>query len=70
MTDIITILRTPRIGQFAIFDFVATFIVAYLVAPYIYLTPYQSMFWSVILSIIVHKIFGIDTPLTRMFLGS
>lgn len=69
MSDLIIILRTPRIGPFAIFDFTITFIAAYFVAPYVNLTTYQSMFWSIILSIIIHKLLGIDTPLTRMFLS-
>jgi hypothetical protein len=75
--DTITYLRLFKIGPFAIFDFLASYILIYLISPILInlfskinvnITKKQ-LFWSVIpLSIIFHIIFKQETPLTKMFL--
>jgi hypothetical protein len=73
----ITFLRSFRFGPFAIFDFVASYVLVYFLAPY--LSRFFAMFrirvsreqwlWLTLpISLIVHMIFGTSTPLTKMFL--
>jgi hypothetical protein len=73
----ISYLRSFKIGPFAIFDFLASYILIYIISPIlinlfskinIKITKAQ-LFWSVIpLSIIFHIIFKQQTPLTKLFL--
>lgn len=72
--DIITFLRSFRIGPFAIFDFAASYLVTYLVGPYlkkigIPVTREQLLWWTLPLSILVHIAVGRITPLTELFLA-
>ena len=73
----IEFLRSFRAGPFAIFDFVASYILVYFLAPY--LSRFFAMFrirvsreqwlWLVLpISLIFHLVFGKNTPLTKMFL--
>ena len=72
--NILDFLRSFRAGPFAIFDFVATYLFAYLVGPYlkkigIPLSREQFMYLALPLSVATHAIFGIETPLTSMVLS-
>ncbi len=69
--DIITFLRSFRIGSFAIFDFTLTYLVVYFAAPYLQkmgvkLSRVQMLWLALPFSLIVHVLFGIETPLTEM----
>ena len=71
--NIISYLRTFRIGPFAIFDFAASYLLIYFLAPYLQklglrLTRSQMLWLTLPVSLVVHVLFGIDTPLTQMFL--
>ncbi len=70
--NLITILRSYRIGPFAIFDFAMSYIVVYLIAPYLQklglkLSRAQMLWLTLPISILVHILFGKMTPLTEMF---
>jgi hypothetical protein len=64
-------LRSFRVGPFAVFDFAATYIAAWYLAPRLdwYLRREQVMWLAVPTGIVIHKLFKIDTPLNRMVLG-
>lgn len=71
--DIITFLRSFRIGPFAVFDFAISYLFVYLVAPYLYklgikLSREQFLWLTLPFSVFVHILFGRITPLTKMFL--
>lgn len=72
--NLITFLRSFRIGPFAIFDFAASYLVAYLVGPYlkkigIPITREQLLWWTLPLSILAHIAVGKITPLTELFIA-
>ena len=72
--NLITFLRSFRIGPFAIFDFAASYLVAYLVGPYlkkigIPVTREQLLWWTLPLSILAHIAVGKITPLTELFIA-
>ena len=62
-------LRSYKIGPYAIFDFVLTFIGAYKYGPKVGLSPIDAMLFSLPLSVVVHKLVGRETPLTEQTLG-
>ena len=75
--NIIAFLRHYRIGQFAIFDIVVSFVGIYLLSPLIikFFNYFKikigvsNLMWLTIpLSIVFHIIFRTYTPLTKMFL--
>ncbi len=71
--NIITFLRSFRVGPFAIFDFAASFLAVYFLAPYLQkmglkLSRVQMMWFVVPVSILVHILVGSQTPLTKMFI--
>ena len=71
--DLIILLRTFRVGPFAVFDFAISYLVVYLLAPYFYrmglkLSREQFLWLTLPFSILVHVLFGKMTPLTEMFL--
>ena len=71
--EIISFLRSFRSGPFAIFDFAISYLFVYLISPYLFkiglkLSREQLLWLTLPVSILVHIIFGIDTPLTIMFL--
>ncbi len=70
--DFITLLRSYRIGPFAIFDFAASYLLVYLLAPYFHrlglkLSRGQLLWLTLPFSVLVHILFGRFTPLTKMF---
>ncbi|MFH1767500.1 MAG: hypothetical protein ABH826_05470 [Patescibacteria group bacterium] len=69
-------LRQFRVAGYAIFDLTASFLVVYFLAPYLtklfrklgVAIPRSSWLFLILpIAIIVHKIFGISTPLTEQF---
>lgn len=71
--EIITFLRSFRVGPFAIFDFAISYLFMYLIAPYvkkigINLNRKQLLWLTLPISIGVHIIFNAMTPFTKMFL--
>lgn len=73
--NIITTLRSFRIGPFAIFDFALSYLVVYLAAPYLQkmglrLSREQLLWFTLPVSVVVHIAFGLMTPLTKMVLDS
>lgn len=72
--DLITLLRSFRVGPFAIFDFAISYLIVYLLSPYLYrmgvkLSRKQFLWLTLPFSILVHILFGSMTPLTKMFLN-
>ena len=67
--NILATLRTPRIGQFAIFDFAVSYGAALLAAPLVKskISKERLLYLVLPAAILVHKLFKIDTPLTEMF---
>lgn len=71
--DFIVLLRTFRVGPFAVFDFAISYLIVYLLAPYLYklglkLSRKQFLWLTLPFSILIHILFGKMTPLTEMFL--
>ena len=71
--NLVTFLRSFRIGPFAIFDFGMTYLIAYLVGPYlkrigIPLNREQFMWLILPLSVLIHWAVRTETPLTKMAL--
>lgn len=71
--DIITFLRSFRVGPFAIFDFAISYLIVYLLAPFLHkrglkLSRAQLLWLTLPFSVLVHVLFGKMTPLTEMFL--
>ena len=71
--NLLDFLRSFRIGPFAIFDFAGTYLLAFLIGPYlkkigIPISREQFMYLALPLSVLIHFIFRIDTPLTKMVL--
>lgn len=75
MTDIdstLIYLRLFKIGDYSIFDLVLTFLLAYLLSFPLKqfgfgITRKQLFYLAIPFSIIIHKLFGIHTPLTDRF---
>lgn len=71
--ETITFLRSFRICPFAIFDFAVSYLFMYFIAPYvrkigINLNRKQLLWLTLPLSIVIHIVFNVMTPLTKMFL--
>lgn len=64
--NLLTTLRSPRIGKFAIFDFVTAFAGMYYLAPYVGLKPRTGLLLTIPTGLVVHLLLGIETPLTNM----
>jgi len=64
-------LRSHRIGPFAIFDFTASYVGVWMLAPYLknYATREQLMWLTVPIGIATHVVIGKPTPLNKMVLG-
>lgn len=73
--EFIELVRQLRIGSFAIFDIVVSFLGIFLIAPrltdlalkaHLHVSKVQWLWLVLPVSIIAHLIFGLRTPLTRM----
>jgi len=60
MASALTYLRSFKIAGFAAIDFIASFVILY------YLAGARGVIGTVPLSVLVHWIFDIDTPLNSM----
>jgi hypothetical protein len=69
--SIITQLRSHKVGPFATFDFIASFIGFHLLYPFVkkYISYERWIYAVVPLSVLIHIVFKIDTPLTAMVMG-
>lgn len=74
---IITFLRSFRVGPFAIFDFAASYIAMYFLAPYlsklfalagIHVNREQWLWLTLPIALVFHLIFKSNTPFTKMVL--
>ncbi len=63
-------LRSFRIGQFAVFDFVVSYVAMWLLAPYLRISRVSALLIMIPLSVVVHKFIGRVTPLTQMVMGA
>ncbi|MBU1151775.1 hypothetical protein KJ632_03025 [Patescibacteria group bacterium] len=73
--NILDFLRSFRIGPFSIFEFAITYLLAFLIGPYlkkigIPLSREQFMYLALPLSVLVHFVFKVETPLTKMVFAS
>ena len=66
--EILEYLRSFRICNFAIFNFVASFLAFYLIAIYFTLPIIPMMLLVLPIAVLVHLVIGQITPLTEMFL--
>ena len=62
-------LRSHRIGPFAVFDFVATYVAVWYGAPHLKLPRKRAMWLAIPAGIIVHELLGLKTPLNKMVVG-
>jgi hypothetical protein len=62
-------LRKPRVGPFAVFDFVASLGVACWLAPKIGVSRKAALIGAIPVGVLVHELLGIDTPLNRKIFG-
>ena len=67
--DLLTTLRSLRVGPFAVFDFVVSIYGMKLLGPYFGMEPEQAMWLAVPIGIGVHHVLGLNTPLNQMVLG-
>lgn len=67
--NIIKYLRSFRLLEYAIFDFIATFFGTFFFAKYFNFNINKSFLLVIPISIIIHKLFGIDTLLTKQVFG-
>lgn len=58
-------LRSYKIMSFAAFDFIVSYISMYLIGKYFKLDTTKMMLAVVPLSLIIHTMIGLETPLTR-----
>lgn len=66
-------LRSFRVGPFAVFDFAISYLLVYLLAPWLQkkglrLNRAQQLWLTLPVSVLVHIAFGSMTPLTKMAL--
>lgn len=75
---IITLLRSVRIGPFAVFDFIISYIAVYFLAPYlskfflklgIRINTEQWLWLTLPIAVLAHIIARSDTVFTNMFLN-
>lgn len=71
--NFIEFLRSFRIGPFAVFDFAVSYLVIYLIWPFLTrhglpLSRTQAMWLVLPVSVVVHVLVGQITPLTEMVL--
>ena len=66
---LIQTLRRPRIGPFAVFDFVTAFSGAYFLAPRLGVSRKRALWAAIPAGVLVHQLLGIETPLNRMVFG-
>lgn len=64
---IINKLRKYKIGGYAIFDLVLSYLFMYLIAKYFNFNVKSTLLLTLPISIIIHKIFNIHTLLTDRF---
>ena len=64
--NLIEALREPKVGPFAIFDLVAAFGAAWVIAPRIGVERKHAMLAVIPLGVLTHEVLGISTPLNRM----
>jgi len=69
--NLLSKLRSCRIGPFAVFDFAASYTGAWYIAPYLksYVSRKQVLYSVVPLAVVAHHLFSINTPLNRMVIG-
>lgn len=75
--DVISFLRQFRVGEYAVFDFVVSFLAMYLLAPLlskgfqkirVQISRRGWMLFTLPLSMVIHLTVGRITPLTAQFL--
>ncbi len=59
-------LHSYRLLDIAIVDLVATLVAAFLIARYLKQSPHQVFIILMVLAVIVHKLFCVETTLTKM----
>ena len=67
MTDVISTLRSFKIFNMAILDLSVTLVVSYLLGQKLSGQGILYTILSIPVSILIHKLFGIETELTRQF---
>lgn len=65
MVSIVSYLRSFKLGPFAAFDFIASYLVMYLLASTFGLNTRKLMLSVIPLSLLIHWVLEIDTPLTK-----
>jgi len=66
--DILSKLRSVRVGPFAVFDFASSFGAAWFGAPLVenYISRERLLYLVVPAGVLAHSILGISTPLNKM----
>lgn len=67
MTDVISTLRSFKIFNMAILDLSVTLVVSYLLGQKLSGQGILYTILSIPVSILIHKLFGVETELTRQF---
>lgn len=58
-----------RLFGFAAYDVIGTIIIAYLVAEYYKINFFKTLLIILFLTILIHRLFGVDTSLNLMIFG-
>lgn len=69
MSDLLTTLRSVRVGQFAVFDFASAFTGMYYLAPHIGISRERALWLTLPVGVATHAVLGIETPFNKMVLG-
>ena len=62
-------IRSYRIWNFAIFDFVVSFVGMYILSIILNVNPIRMLLLTIPLGILIHYLLGIETPLNKLFLS-
>lgn len=63
-------LRSFRIKKFAVVDFIASLVFAYIVAPYIHISRLAGMLLIIPAGVLLHSLTNQNTPLNMMVFGT
>lgn len=67
--NVLTSLRAPKVGPFAIFDLATAFAGMYLLAPRLGITRERALWATIPVGVAAHVLIGKETPLNRMVFG-
>lgn len=68
--NILVKMRKYRIGPYSAPDLIGTILIFYWISKYLNTNPLKTIFFGLVLSIVVHSFFKVNTPLTNQIIPS